>query len=63
MFEKIESRVDFVKKEHDILSYWEKENIFDKLVKKIGIFYSFNTHKSGKVAERIREAFGDTAEV
>ncbi len=28
-------------------------------MKKIGIFYSFNTNKTGKVAERIKEAFGE----
>ena len=28
-------------------------------MKKIGIFYSFNTNKTAKVAERIKEAFGE----
>jgi len=28
-------------------------------MKKIGIFYSFNTNKTSKVAERIKEAFGE----
>ena len=43
MFEKIESRLDFVKQEHEILSFWNKETIFDKLVKKIenGPIWSF----------------------
>jgi len=32
-------------------------------MKKTGIVYSFNTTKTSKVAKRIAEAFGDTAEV
>lgn len=34
MFEKVESRADFVKQEHQILELWDKQKIFDKLVAK-----------------------------
>jgi len=32
-------------------------------VKKIGIVYSFNTHKTSKIAKRIADAFEGSAEV
>jgi flavodoxin I len=31
-------------------------------MKKIGLFYSFNTNKTAKIAERIKDALGDLAE-
>ena len=31
VFDKVDSRVDFIKIEHEILDFWESENIFDKL--------------------------------
>lgn len=34
-----------------------------KRMKKIGIVFSFNTHKTSKIAKRISEAFEDTAKV
>lgn len=34
-----------------------------KQMKKIGLFYSFNTNKTAKNASKIKKAFGDTVEI